>query len=266
MDVAAKQGRVFVLPGILARGPEQIADVKNSIGGLGCISAQTYLRWNPDKIAAEVAAKVKDSLESGENVTILGISIGGLLTAKVVEKLSPSERRRVRVIIVDSPHGAETLMATSGPLRWFFTSGVYRCLGEFGGGILMSLFRQPPKDENIEVPRTEYDISAYQARVKRTAIERLKGHSWKMYGAQVAWMCEAPKLRALRSVRELTYIACVGRKNDTVAQPLALNRWRAQLPNLQYVDVNTAHAAFLEASETWNEVFSRLVGPRNPRR
>lgn len=256
---------VVVLPGILSTPLEKVGPVLKTISKNADIAGIDYGTGeiDVDGIAANTANLIKDLADKKAEVTMMGISVGGLLVPFVMRYLAMMDGDPTKAlkknIIIDAPHGADTMIPLPAFARWVFTKKAYRALNGPVGDWLLDHIVVPPKDENIEVPADVKDPVAHKAAVKERALYELRGHEWSMYGSQNDLMAGLmPRLSILNTV-PTTYVACVSKKNDTVKQPLALERWLDEVPTMEVVKVDTAHAAFLEAPITWNEVMDDLI-------
>lgn len=270
---------LIVLPGLLGYGPQQIAPLLETLVSLHYhVIPVSYVEkdWKPDFIVFELLKLVRESFNAGRQPTIFGVSLGGLLAAMLVERLTPVERAKITVIAVDAPYGARTLKAMPaativGPA--VFGSGLYRLLNGKRGDALLNKMVEPPKRQFVEIPDDFEDPSAREAYIDEVisrATTGLTGHSFSTYGGQLAWLSSwtQPDLTSLRTIKRLLYIQCrpldendpATPNNNVVVQPLALQQWQAQLPELEYTTVHTDHCEFEAASLTWNRVMREYVG------
>lgn len=250
---------LLVLPGILSRWEEQAGPILDTIARGRVVFGVQYIgeSWNAGNIVAEVSEymNARGFLE----VELFGVSIGGMIIPEIAHAIHRSTRPVVATII-DAPFGACTLVPLPSKLRWIFTRKVYRIIPNRLGNRILNDMVTLPHDENIEIP-IEVEragngaVDAYRASIKGQARKALSGHKWSMWGSQMAYMVTCrPHVELLYGV-PTRYYACVSDKNETVAQPEALLRWRV-LPSIKVIEVDTAHAAFLEAAPTWHSVFS----------
>ena len=267
------QRDLFVLPGLLGYGDKQIEPLRETLVSLGySIIPISYVEsdWKPQLIALEAVTLVRQSIRSGRQPTLFGVSLGGVLAALISDRLTLEERPQLAVVPVDSPSGADTPVAMSKAPRTIgtvFGSGAYGVLnGKAGNGILGKMM-QPPKRQFVEVPeriQNEADREAYIDSVINQARAGLSGHTWKTWGGQLGWLSskEQPRLASLASVQRVLYFQCrpldeqdpATPNNNVVVQPLAAERWAEQIPGMTVVTVPTDHCGFLEASATWNRV------------
>lgn len=252
---------VVVLPGILQRGYEQVAPIRDALDPDSNLLVVDYKGeyFNAKFLAKEIAKLVDNEIDAGRKVELFGVSIGGVLTTSTVQKLvKPTDK--LTVTIVDAPAGAKTLSDVPSlfarPIGWLFRhTQPGKLFSRFPGKLIINLMSVPPKWDNIEAPSdmNEDAISGYKEQVIKDANAGLKGHKFSMWWSQLAYMSQSNvPYRALDDV-PVTYFACVSTKQDTVRQPDASKVWKASVRGeFAQVNVDTAHAAFLEAEPTWS--------------
>ncbi len=266
-NVGRKPTAILVLPGILSRWNEQIEPVIDILARYGTVFGVDYTAkaWHTDRIIANITDFVDHELSSYDKLVVVGISIGGIITPDVVGATKRSHDS-ISTVIVDAPHGADTMKELPAAARWFFTLGFYNILnGRLGNAIREKFMSVPPKLENIEVPAGVVAIEAYKAKVVVDSKKGLANHPWRQWGSQVAYMVHRTPRAGLLSDINSVYLACNSAKNTTVDQPKAVDRWHQALPSLKIIEVNTAHAAFREGLPTWQpklvKAFAALGAP-----
>lgn len=255
----------FFLPGILARADEQFAPLESAFRGSHvCTVDFVGSCLNAEAMAEIVARYVNVALRASQRVHIVGVSLGGVFAPLIVQRVTAS-KENLRVTIVDSPAGVETLSAippfAGSVARWLFnhlrpgpvTNKLY-------GNRVIGLMSVPPKRENIEVPAGE-NLERYQDAVIAKAKASLSGHTFSMWWSQLAFMSKNDvPYEALADVSDVTYMWCgLGEENanDVVRQTQAVLRWTEHLPALESLRVESTHAGFLEKQPTWLKAFSQ---------
>lgn len=261
-----RQDRSFiVLPGVLARGSEQIAPVRSVLEGSGDILAVSYLgdEWLPESIAYSVAKTIKEAASNSERFTIIGVSVGAYLAPLIVDYLPGDLQKRTDVIVIDGPYGPDTLTPVPGWTYRLIRAGVMSWPGNALGNVILDKSLRLPKRENIE---TDSDLAfseamKYKDKVIAKARYNLSNHSWLLYAGQVRYMVEKEPYVSLLAKHNIhtVYVACLSAKNDTVKQPLAEARWRRMLLRMTSYEVDSAHASFLEASRTWKREIAHII-------
>lgn len=261
-----KSDRLFViLPGPLARGDEQvepIADTFKKYGDLLSISYSGH-HWDMGAVAREVANRIEERVECSEvkTVTIVGLSLGAYVALHVLQSMWVDLRRNVNLIVVDAPFGIDTLYRLKDAP---FAKYVIRHAGYSWpiGPLICKMSQVRPKVQNIALPLDNSEgQEQYIRNIRRQADSNLKDHSWRLYMSQLAYMMENnPPVELLEKYGTVTvYISCESRKNDTIVQPTAYQRWKERYPNLHSYNVGTAHAAFLEDPEPWRYTFEMVI-------
>ncbi len=261
-----RQDRTFiVLPGVLARGIDQISPVRSELEKSGDILAVSYLgdEWLPESIAYSVAKTIKEVASNSERFTIIGISVGVYLAPLIVDYLPSDLRKRTDVIVIDGPYGPDTLIPVPSWTHQLIRAGVMSWPGNRFGKIILNKSLRLPKRENIETdPELTFSKAMeYKDTVIADARLFLSGHSWLLYAGQVRYMVENEPCVILlaRYNVHTVYVACLSAKNDTVKQPLAEARWRRMLLGMTSYEVDSAHASFLEASRTWKREIAHII-------
>lgn len=253
-----KQDRLFViLPGILARGYDQILPVLDTFLEEGNALTVNYTGddWSTQAVAYAVEGAITDDKDI-KRITLVGISIGAYVAPHVIHLLSDELRQKTDLLVIDAPFGGDTLMVPT-PVRWLLERGAMSVWPV--GSLVYRFGKILPKDENIEMPGmlTAKEEEEYKQRIIETARKNLSGHSWRQYAAQVQYMAvEEPPIELLRIYNtRVVYIMCSPEKNATIRQPLAAIRWEQALSNFKRYDMPTAHAAFLEDAPAWSIEF-----------
>lgn len=265
-----KSTAILVLPGILNRWNEQVGPVIDTLALYGDVFGVNYTAksWDSQPIVDNITDFVDHELSRYERLVIFGISIGGMITPDIVGATKRSDDS-IYTVIVEAPYGADTLRPLPPALRplYKYAGGLSILNGPVGNWIRETKMSVLPKRENIELPAGVADITGYQDQIIDLAKLGLSNHTWRMMNSQNVYMARHDPQASLLTNVKTVYVACISTKNDTVVQPKALNRWRLALPNLKVIEVDTAHAAFLEAQPTWQpklvETFSLLGLPAN---
>ena len=237
------------IPGILARAKESISGLDDqSLGVIDVLREQGdiyFVDYAKELFSAErttnmVLRKLERLLRDYRDVTIVGVSMGGMIAHDALASVDRNDRHRIRLILVDSPSGASSLGSGGNIfapiLRWLPIP--------IGRGMLLGSLSAPsaaPKDHEIQ---DGLDKEA----VKRVAKQRLSGFRLRVYLEQLRYMASfrlcPSNFAGLAGVR---YIACT-KGNVTVKQPRARDAWLAAAPRsatLHYA-VEMPHAAFLQ--------------------
>ncbi|RYF28983.1 MAG: hypothetical protein EOO17_03135 [Chloroflexi bacterium] len=178
----------------------------------------------------------------------------------------------IHVVVVDAPWGGKTLVQGVSKVTPFvnFLHPVTRFIPVpvQEGGL--------PKRESITIPATSDQRlrvsfgnaeteERYADWVVETARRSLSGYRFSQLIGQTAWMKRCARNgsleRAVQSLRGLrvTYIACVDSSNDVVRQPMAVDLWSKQLPDMQVIEVATPHCAFLQSQPIFEPVIADLL-------
>lgn len=265
---------VIFLPGILARSREQAAPVYNVLRGTGkrqidyCDYAGSS--FDPKQCIADLAGLLDKYVAAGRPATLIGLSLGGMLSAHALTKLA--SREGLKAILGDAPGSYRDVIMW--PLPEFMNlpalAGMNhlhpreRANTSYGRFLLEKLFVNAPEEDAIEVPSDQamlawlgqtYSREDWIKNVDRWAREGLSGHLFTQWWGQVRWMLsqDSAPLGGLNLLD--TFVRCT-RKNKTVRQEAA-EHYRPAVGRV--VDVKTAHVAILEASTTWNLLLDELL-------
>lgn len=269
---------VFYIPGILARGDQQISTVMEPLQEIGSVAVVDYAGdyFHPAEIAREIAYEVFRKVVHGYEIVLFGTSLGGVLIPDVLGLLLLKPyRQNITVVLSDSPAGMGTFfpvrqvgdwaVVPAEKLLYNFTPSP-RANSGYGKWILEKM-RGMPKDENILPPYdgiTDGQFQEFRAHIKELANQYQDGHNFTMWWTQLRYMASVdPKTWAanLTGVKRVVYIASTG-ANETV-MPEAFDIWSAHVPGIFRQEVETAHAAYLEGAPLWvaelRRIF-RLIG------
>ncbi len=233
----------------------------------GRVDRIDYGSANSEAIIDQSTDEAAALISQGYSLTLFGSSYGANLLLFVLAKLrkrlgDQMVEERITVRLDDSPMGGQTMKGLPELLRRFmirFPSASTKL--DAVGGVAMKLMRVPPKDKNIKMPsdttalvgRQISSQPEFNAWVKAEAIKGLTGHPFSRWYNQVAWMCrvgDTLPTDALRNLR-VVYVACDGEYNDTVHQPLAVEKWLKKVENLHVLTVKAPHCSYLESNDVW---------------
>lgn len=250
---------ILFLPGLLNRGEELVAPIKETLLTFGSVHPFSYAgkKWNPEQIADHLAVWVRLYLGEKKTVVLFGVSLGAILATMVAKRLTEEERRSIEIVAVCAPFDARSMLPMPKQARWVFTKGVFKVVNGPVGNFILGKMGIPPKRENIEIPEGITEVEEYQDVVIAKARKGLSGHFWSIWGSQLGWLASSrPDLSGIDGSRVL-YFSCLSEKNDTIKQPYSSSRWAFYLLGLRVIEVETAHAAFLEAASTWNKALRK---------
>lgn len=227
-----------------------------------------------EKYIAEAAELLTEKALEGP-VILIGSSLGGKLTPFIVKRwrelTCDGQLDRLRVIIEDAPSGVESMAAA------FCNPTVGKVMtSPFGNALRwLSQIKVGPRDEYIEIPSADVMIQLagkamadddWRAWVKAESIKGLSGFSGDAWLSQLRWMITvgrdgslAAACAALDGV-DTTYIACVGKGNDVVKQPYALDWWVRYVPGLKILRIEATHCGHLQQVLTFRQVFAQAMG------
>lgn len=261
---------VFLFPGVLARCEELFAPLQPVLARFDNdqISYVDYRgkAFRPEAIAAQLAGSIA---ELDGRILLIGASLGGDLIPFVVEQLKPADRRRCKVVVIDAPAGADTLVQVPARAEKFLTS-------RWGWlASPLSKIKLAPKASQITVPVSpmieeltgrEMSEDEWRLYVKRTARRNLGGHSARQWQQQLAWMMRIGNdgsleraCRSLSDVARVSYVECL-QGDDVVVHATAIQRWRKWVgPKLNAAAVNGTHCGFLQNQPEFTGVLRSLV-------
>ncbi len=270
-------GAHFVaVPGILARVQEQVNPLLPALGEHSMVVSgfnYTGTRFTPEPMVEELVTLVHRNISIDQPTILFGSSLGGMVIALALTELRRTYSVEtlngvVRTIIVDAPSGPRDLILAPflpgvvnpfvGRLIRRFTPNADANHGY--GKRLLSTFRVPPKDEEIEIPNAEsmdeQSLKEAHKAIKQTAIEGLSGHLFTVWYDQLRWMLNNTlDLSALDGLNVI-YLRCV-KGNMTVRQPQASKAWEPSVKFTQGVDM--PHCAYLQAPETATEALNLAI-------
>lgn len=207
-------------------------------------------------------------------ITLFGASLGGMLLPAAAHVMIKRgiDPHRLRMVMVDSPYGLDTMSQVPG----FARPLVRRVLDDYIPSLatenwanrhVMPRFAAPPKRDEITIPPVDVQVAlagrgmyseAWKDWVRKRAKSDLLGNSFALWATQIAWMdayvrhgsLERTVHTATRNGVDMHYVACTGH-NVTVRQPLAMQRWEeAARPVLYRHEVPATHCGYLQY---WNE-------------
>lgn len=270
--------QVVWVPGILARSDQQSAPLRPMLQSLGInVTGLDYVgpRFEAEECVWNIVDAIEDSLRRGCPTTVVGLSLGGMLTAHALECMRDNSlsREGLRVIIGDSPFDWRDIVMTPVPeagnrvVRRLFNHWNPSDRANSGyGKRLLKMFGQPPKADAIEIPPLQYmqewdeavfTAEEWRSAVKRWAVSGLSGYDFTLWHSWVKWMLnqEQTPLDGLAGL-DSVYLRCM-RRNATVRQPQAGMKWGEGVSRV--LDVPTAHCGILEGSVTWNSLMRTLL-------
>lgn len=254
-------GRVYVLlPGILARGDEQFETLIPTLSTRGCVDVRSYTghSFNMERVASSVARDVDAYARQGLQVTIIGASLGGLVGYESLSKLNVGCCSNVKLIMVDTPHGVETMRALPSPAAFVFRVFRGAPLPNFIGDRVLSMMRVGPKKEFVDTPQGVDGNSHYEL-VNQKALAGLSGHRFSTWWSQLVSMVAHRPQQPVCEAFDITYVACLGAGNDVVAQPMSVRLWQETRPNLRVIEMEGAHCGFLQQSPRWISLFTETL-------
>lgn len=252
------------IPGILTHSQMQLEPLMPVFKRYNpTISGMDYRgeHFDPRTSVNQIVQMIERNLTIGHPMVPFASSLGGMLTALALTKLREGYsvtalNQLVHTIIIDAPSGSRDLKQV--PERFYgvatrFTKRFNPKRENAAGRTLAKMMRVGPKDHEIEL--TEGGPTAQQ--IKDRAIEGLTGHSSLIWYQQVQWMLRTElDLNKLDGL-DITYIACVGKGNETVRQPQALEAWQPHVKKV--IEVDTPHCAYLQAQPTYITTLTPLL-------
>lgn len=264
----ANEATLF-LPGILGKAENYFFPIANLFPGRHIGIDDVGTSYDHDDMVEKVLNELFRFYTRNQSVTMVGASIGGMKIPFVIEQfrqLYPSYSLDFikRIVIIDAPSGAETLV----PLPDWSSGFV-----ESRAGILISPLSKiivAPKDSEITYPgpralqrMTDDDRlpeAEWRELVKRTAKYHLRGYSMRLWWSWMSWMIKVGRdgslARACASLEHVktVYVACTHEGNVTVDQPRALEWFAEHVPDLHVMSVNAVHCGFLQQQPEFEEV------------
>lgn len=274
---------IIVLPGVLARCFQQarhllLEDVTDDVVYYDYDDRD----YNPGLEVENIVHSVEAWHSAGRRVTLIGSSLGGDLTAFVVERLLRDHsdlRQWFDAIVIDPPVGKPSLKAVP---DWLPDRLIVSRLGTMIftviGWIILLVNRTSiglPKDRFISRPdahsmrimsgRNNFSNEEWREWVKMEAKRCLRGHRVKPWRKQTQWMVrifmDGSLERALTACRgqRIVVVACMT-GNDVIMQPWSADWWAAMLQDPDVIRyVPATHAGYLQNQTEFKSVFRTLL-------
>ena len=237
------QRLIVFLTGIQSSGQQVSVDLVPLWQTFGDVDVVEYNRVNFD--ARDVTRSVVKASEGYSQLTLIGASLGGLLSYDIIAQLKYEQSPiKINLILVDAPTGVEDIVnATAakavskipfGPLsNWLFTRTVW-------------WFSFNPSDPSELEP--VINTAALDALHATAADWPLS--SWRQ---QLSYIVEHAKLQAdvLRDVSTVFLRSSM----DTVVTKDAATHWPYVPRPLRVIDIRSMHIEFLGFPEAWREGF-----------
>lgn len=272
---------ILVIPGIL---DTQSLTTKcfRYIGGMGGFSFVNYGggRFDKERTLELIRELIRKQLDTGGSITIVGISLGGVLgliaAADLINEGVSADR--LKLIMIDSPWGADTMKELPSFARGIAARALPKLRGSNPGAswkrFIMRKLMKGPKPDEIEIP-SQYAMTVIAGRVLDqpswrtwvvdTADGAIKRQGFDLWLSQVGCLLNIKdeQDRAAQVAREadlrVGYVACLSPANVTVDQPRAYERCVEALPYVRVVTVHTPHAALLQYPESFRSAFESAM-------
>lgn len=244
------------LPGVLARAAQQYEPVADAMPGAGRpemwdYEGPTFRPW--DEINRITNLMEELTLFRPYKAGLVGTSLGGMLIPFVMAQSNLIVRQRLRIVIVDAPGGAETIINPMA--RWASLARLASPITRY--------IDVPVTDEML--PRTDQTTTSLEPRLlQQIARRNLEGHKLSMLVGQTAWMRRVGRdgslAQACRSLldHDVTYVVCAPEWNSAVHQPSALTWWQNHVPSMKVVWLKATHGGFLQNTPEFADLF-RIV-------
>ena len=253
------------LPGVLAHGKSQYEPLNDVLPPeLKSVSYSGSVFRASDEIA-HISSLVEVSAQRADSVVLVGSSLGGMLVPFVVSTLSEDIRQQLKIVIVDAPTGAETIMDSNAR---FLGS---RVVGGTFVTVMRALpFNMPVGDDMLPKPSEISNLLDVDA-VRAQARDDLNGHRLSMFFSQTAWMVRVGRdglhnedgllkqvCRSLKGL-DVTYLSCTHPGNGVVRQPEASNWWNAYSFGVKQEVVNGTHCGYLQNQPEFVRAFEKIL-------